>query len=109
MLPTLPIPSAAPPQRGSEPPSNADNQGSDAFAHALQRARGEPRPTHANAERALPRKANGAGSQPAHATPARKGNEVSDPGKDAKSDGTTATPPATADEATPIDAAARTP
>ena len=53
MLPTLTIPGVAPPPRASEPLSNPATQGegSDAFAHALQRAQGEPRPAHGNERR----------------------------------------------------------
>jgi flagellar hook-length control protein FliK len=54
MLPTLTIPNvAAPPQRGSEPANSpaAEGEGNDAFADALQRAQGEPKPAAASESR----------------------------------------------------------
>ena len=70
MLPTLTIPSVAPPpQRGSESAnsSGADGDGGDAFADALQRAQGEPKPTTSNESRSKTPK-----SDDAHARPTRQ-------------------------------------
>jgi hypothetical protein len=69
MLPTLTIPSVAPPpQRGSEPAASpaAEGEGGDAFADALQRAQGEPKTAHSNEPRSQASKA-----ADAHARPAR--------------------------------------
>jgi len=54
MLPTLTMPSVVPPPRAGEPVSNpaADGEGGAAFANALQRAQGEPKPAHRNEPRA---------------------------------------------------------
>ncbi|HEY6354204.1 MAG TPA: flagellar hook-length control protein FliK, partial [Burkholderiaceae bacterium] len=60
MLPTLSIPSVAPPpQRGSEPASGpaAESEGGDAFADALQRAQREPKTTRTNEPRSQASKA----------------------------------------------------
>ena len=70
MFPTLTIPSvAAPPQRGSEPANGpaAEGEGGDAFADALQRAQGEPKPTAVSESRSKPSK-----SADAHARPTRQ-------------------------------------
>jgi len=54
MLPTLTIPSVAPPSRAGEPVGNpaAESEGGAAFADALQRAQGEPKPAHGSEARA---------------------------------------------------------
>jgi hypothetical protein len=69
MLPTLTIPSVAPPpQRGSDPANSpaTEGDGGDAFADALQRARGEPK---AAANESPSKSSKSAG---AHARPTRQ-------------------------------------
>lgn len=69
MLPTLTIPSAAPPpQRGSEAANSpaAEGEGGDAFADALQRAQGEPKATASNESRSKTQKSADAHARPTH-------------------------------------------
>jgi len=90
MLPTLTIPSVAPPpQRGSEPASGpaAEGEGNDAFADALQRAQGEPKPAAANESRSKMSKSTDSQARPTRQvqakSPAREA--VQQPADDAES------------------------
>ena len=74
MLPTLTIPSAAPPpQRGSEAANSpaAEGEGGDAFADALQRAQGEPKATASNESRSKTSKSADAHARPTHQAQAK--------------------------------------
>src|SRR5262245_51814534 len=107
MLPTLSIPSPVAPQRGSEPPSSADNSGGEAFAQALQRARGEPKPAHGNAAPAQQRKSvdDGAHARPTQAPRSDDGARPSD--EPQRDDGSCTTANSTDAEAPATDTTAR--
>jgi len=91
MLPTLTIPSVPRPPCNGEPAgaNAADNEGGDAFASALQRAQGEPKPTHAHEPRQQAAKSADAHARarPAHAKgAAHEGTEPQPGGDTATSD-----------------------
>ena len=109
MLPTLPIPSTVASPRASEPASNADNPGGEAFAQALQRARGEPRPAHGSASPAQPRQATDGGAHPTSGARSVKQDGASETVDEARSDvgSVVAAAAAADDDTTSADASAR--
>jgi len=87
MSPTMPIPSAPPPQRPADTPS-ADNDGGDAFAHLLQRAQTSSHTASSTSQRAVPTRGDGRAQEARAGHGQRPARDAAPRGDDPDSDQT---------------------